>query len=144
MSSLLEKIDNSSDLKELSIPDLAELSKELRKFIIDTISETGGHLAPTLGVIELTLALHYVFDTPIDKIVWDVGHQAYAHKIITGRRDKFNTIRQYNGLSGFPKIFEAQTIGMPSALIMSQLEMISLNIESLRYLSNLSTFITTC
>ncbi|MFC1725040.1 1-deoxy-D-xylulose-5-phosphate synthase [candidate division KSB1 bacterium] len=105
---MLEIINSPADLKKLTIPDLAELAKELRSFIIDTVSETGGHLAPTLGVIELTIALHYVFNTPIDKIVWDVGHQAYAHKIITGRKDNFSTIRQYNGLSGFPKITESE------------------------------------
>ena len=108
MSEILDNINSPSDLKELTIPDLAVLAKELRSFIIDTVSETGGHLAPTLGVIELTIALHYVFNTPVDKIVWDVGHQAYAHKIITGRKNEFSTIRQYNGLSGFPKITESE------------------------------------
>ncbi|MEJ2025018.1 MAG: 1-deoxy-D-xylulose-5-phosphate synthase, partial [Deltaproteobacteria bacterium] len=80
-----------------------KLAKEIRKQIIETVSRTGGHLAPSLGVVELTLALHYVFETPKDKILWDVGHQAYTHKLITGRRERFHTLRQYGGLSGFPK-----------------------------------------
>ncbi len=99
----LEKIESPSDLKKLSLRELEILAKEIRKQIIETVSRTGGHLAPSLGVVELTLALHYVFDTPKDKILWDVGHQAYTHKLITGRRDRFHTLRQYGGLSGFPK-----------------------------------------
>lgn len=108
MNKLLDQINGPSDLKKLTIPQLANLSKELREFIINHVSKTGGHLAPSLGVVELTLALHYLFETPKDKIVWDVGHQAYVHKIITGRRDRFETIRQYKGLSGFPKIEESE------------------------------------
>ncbi len=104
---LLDTIDSPDDLKKLDIPKLACLSKEIREFIISNISKTGGHLAPSLGVVELTLVLHYLFDSPKDKIVWDVGHQAYVHKIITGRKDQFSTIRQYKGLSGFPKITES-------------------------------------
>ncbi|RLB40463.1 MAG: 1-deoxy-D-xylulose-5-phosphate synthase [Deltaproteobacteria bacterium] len=100
---LLEKIDSPSDLKGLSIKDLETLAGEIRRKIIETVSCTGGHLAPSLGVVELTLALHYVFDTPKDRIIWDVGHQAYAHKLITGRRDKFHTLRKMGGISGFPK-----------------------------------------
>ena len=99
---LLEKINSPVDLKALSMQELSELAKELRPYIIDIISKTGGHLSSNLGVVELTIALHYVFNTPEDKIIWDVGHQCYTHKILTGRRDRFETIRQDGGLSGFP------------------------------------------
>ena len=101
--SLLDKIKESSDLKKLDEKQLIELAEEIRQEIILVVSTNGGHLASNLGVVELTLALHYCFDIPIDKIVWDVGHQSYVHKILTGRRDKLKTIRQYDGLSGFPK-----------------------------------------
>jgi 1-deoxy-D-xylulose-5-phosphate synthase len=99
---LLEKISSPDDLKTLSLTDLTILADEIRPYITDIISKTGGHLSSNLGVVELTLALHYVFNTPEDKIIWDVGHQCYTHKIVTGRRDQFKTIRQDNGLSGFP------------------------------------------
>ncbi len=98
---LLDKINYPADLKKLSINDLKNLAKEIRKFTIATVEKTGGHLASTLGAVELTIALHYIYNTPIDKLVWDVGHQGYAHKILTGRKDKLNTIRQYGGLCGF-------------------------------------------
>ncbi len=104
---LLNNIDSPEGLKQLAVCDLITLAEEMRDFIISTVSETGGHLAPSLGVIELTLALHYVFNSPEDKIVWDVGHQAYAHKILTGRRERFNSIRQFGGISGFPKVSES-------------------------------------
>ena len=100
---LLDTINGPADLKELSLEDMEQLAEEIRQKIVETVSETGGHLAPSLGVVELTLALHYVFDAPQDKIIWDVGHQAYAHKLITGRRDRFNTLRTFGGISGFPK-----------------------------------------
>jgi 1-deoxy-D-xylulose-5-phosphate synthase len=99
---LLEKINSPDDLKTLSLAELTGLADEIRPFIIDTISKTGGHLASSLGAVELTIALHYVFNAPEDKIIWDVGHQCYTHKILTGRRDQFHTIRQDEGLSGFP------------------------------------------
>jgi 1-deoxy-D-xylulose-5-phosphate synthase len=105
---LLNTIDSPSDLRRLSLPQMEMLARELRETIIATVAETGGHLAPSLGVVELTMALHYVFDTPRDRLVWDVGHQAYAHKLLTGRRDRFNTLRQYKGLSGFPKRGESE------------------------------------
>ncbi|HUU41937.1 MAG TPA: 1-deoxy-D-xylulose-5-phosphate synthase, partial [Desulfatiglandales bacterium] len=92
-----------ADLKGLELSDLETLAREIRTLIIETVSRNGGHLAPSLGVVELSIALHYVFDAPRDKIIWDVGHQAYAHKIITGRRDEFHTLRKYRGISGFPK-----------------------------------------
>ena len=98
----LEQINSPQDLKRLTIPQLEVLAQEIRQTIIETvIGKTGGHFAPNLGTVELTLALHYVFDSPRDKIVWDVGHQAYPHKLVTGRRDRFHTIRQEGGLSGF-------------------------------------------
>jgi 1-deoxy-D-xylulose-5-phosphate synthase len=98
---LLPRVDSPADLKAMPLKDLEQLAGELREFIIEVVSKTGGHLAPSLGAIELTLALHYVFESPRDRIVWDVGHQAYAHKVLTGRRDRLPTIRQYHGLSGF-------------------------------------------
>ena len=104
---LLGRIDNPADLKELSLDQLETLADEIRQKIIDTVSKTGGHLAPNLGVVELTIALHYVFDTPKDTIIWDVGHQAYTHKLLTGRRDRFHTLRTYGGISGFPKRSES-------------------------------------
>ncbi|MGC2691418.1 MAG: 1-deoxy-D-xylulose-5-phosphate synthase N-terminal domain-containing protein, partial [Desulfobaccales bacterium] len=100
---LLDAIDNPRDLKKLPPDLLPQLAQEIRDEIIATVSRTGGHLAPSLGVVELTIALHYVFDSPRDKIIWDVGHQAYAHKLLTGRRERFRTLRQFEGLSGFPK-----------------------------------------
>lgn len=107
MGNLLEKINGPEDLRQLSIKELPLLADEIRQLIIDTVSKTGGHIASSLGVVELTIALHYVFDTPKDKLIWDVGHQTYAHKILTERRDKFGTLRQYGGLSGFPKRAES-------------------------------------
>lgn len=104
---ILSKIDSPQDLKKLSVNELLQLAKETREFIISVISKTGGHLAPSLGVVELTLALHYIYNSPTDKIVWDVGHQAYIHKIITGRRDDFHTNRLYKGVSGFPRRSES-------------------------------------
>ena len=107
-TNLLDTIDSPTDLRKLDLEALEELAGELRDKIVSTVAETGGHLAPCLGVVELTLALHYVFDTPKDKLVWDVGHQSYAHKLITGRRDRFHTLRQYHGISGFPKRSESE------------------------------------
>lgn len=105
---LLQEINSPSDLKKLKPEDLSKLAEELREVIISTVSKTGGHLASSLGVVELTIALHYIFDTPSDKIVWDVGHQTYAHKLLTGRRDSFHTLRQEGGISGFPKRDESE------------------------------------
>ena len=106
-SRVLDTINQPQDLKRLSFAQLMALANELREQIIATCSVNGGHLAPSLGVVELTLALHRVFDSPTDRIVWDVGHQAYAHKLITGRRDRFNTLRTLDGISGFPKRVES-------------------------------------
>ncbi len=108
MSGLLERIESPADLKKLKARELDALAVEIREFLIRTVSSTGGHLAPSLGAVELTIALHTVFDSPRDKIVWDVGHQAYVHKILTGRKDRFHTLRQYQGISGFPKISESE------------------------------------
>ena len=106
--SLLEGIKSPHDLRRLDSEKLPQLAAELRETIIDTVSRTGGHLAPCLGVVELTLALHYVFNTPQDKIIWDVGHQCYAHKLLTGRQKSFPTLRRFGGLSGFPKREESE------------------------------------
>ena len=108
MYKILDGINSPSDLKKLSYEELETLSKELRDYVIKVVSENGGHLASNLGVVELTLALHRVFDTPKDKIVWDVGHQSYIHKIVTGRRDSFATLRKKDGISGFPKREESE------------------------------------
>ena len=105
---LLQNINSPSDLRKLKKDQLPELSKELREYIIDIVSDKGGHLGASLGVVELTIAIHYVFDTPKDQLVWDVGHQAYGHKILTGRKDNFHTNRTYKGISGFPKRNESE------------------------------------
>ena len=105
---LLETINSPADLKRLKIEELVQVSRELRQFIIDEVSNNPGHLGASLGVVELTVALHYAYDTPHDKIVWDVGHQAYGHKILTGRRKLFHTNRKYHGISGFPKMDESE------------------------------------
>ena len=104
---LLDNINFPSDLKKLKKTQLKDLASEVRDEMIDAVSETGGHLGAGLGVVELTVALHYIFDTPKDKLIWDVGHQAYPHKILTGRKDKIRTLRKVNGLSGFTKRSES-------------------------------------
>ncbi len=104
----LKDIDSPLDLKKLDVEDLPQVSDELRQFIIDVVSSNPGHFGASLGVIELTVALHYVYNTPYDRLVWDVGHQAYGHKILTGRRDSFHTNRKYKGVSGFPNRFESE------------------------------------
>jgi len=104
---VLKCIDSPKDLKRLNMDELKQLAQEIRQFLLEKVSRTGGHLASNLGVVELTIALHYVFDSPFDKIIWDVGHQAYVHKILTGRREQFDSLRQFGGLSGFPKRCES-------------------------------------
>ena len=104
----LNKVNFPSDIKKLSDEELNILSREVRKEMIDAVSVTGGHLGAGLGVVELTIGLHYIFDTPNDKLIWDVGHQTYPLKILTGRKDKIRTIRQANGLSGFTKRTESE------------------------------------
>ncbi|MDB9874446.1 thiamine pyrophosphate-dependent enzyme, partial [Flavobacteriaceae bacterium] len=103
LKNLLEHINSPTDLRWLSADDLRQLATELRQFIIEIVATKEGHLGASLGVVELTIALHYVFNTPDDLLIWDVGHQAYGHKILTGRKAEFHTNRQYKGLSGFPK-----------------------------------------
>ena len=99
----LEKIQKANDIKELTEEELKELSDEIRQFLIEKISVTGGHLASNLGVVELTMALHKVLQFPEDKLIWDVGHQSYTHKLLTGRKEGFDDLRKYGGMSGFPK-----------------------------------------
>jgi 1-deoxy-D-xylulose-5-phosphate synthase len=108
MGRQIKQINYPSDLRKFKKEDLKQISDELRDELIDVVSETGGHLGAGLGVVELTVALHYVFDTPKDKLVWDVSHQCYPHKIITGRRDKIKTLRKGGGLSGFTKRTESE------------------------------------
>src|SRR6187551_119174 len=105
---LLSGINNPDDLKKVNKEQLYQVCNELRQYIIDVVSVHGGHFGASLGVVELTVALHYIYNTPYDQLVWDVGHQAYGHKILTGRRDNFPTNRKYNGLSGFPKRSESE------------------------------------
>jgi len=125
----LDSINSPDDLRQLPEAELPKLVDELRETIIETVSKTGGHLAPSLGVVDLTVALHYAFDTPTDKIIWDVGHQAYAHKLLTGRRERFKTLRQYGGISGFPKREESPydnfNVGHASTSISAALGMIA-------------------
>ena len=105
---ILNKINSSEDIKKLKPEELPVLAMEIRQFLVQSLSNTGGHLASNLGAVELTIALHRVYDTQHDRIVFDVGHQSYVHKIITGRKERFSTLRQYGGLSGFPKPNESQ------------------------------------
>src|SRR5213592_1098680 len=100
---LLQQIESPSDLRRLHLDQLQEIADEVRQYILETMSRVGGHTGASLGAVELAVALHYAFDTPKDRVVWDVGHQAYAHKILTGRREELPTIKQYGGLSGFLK-----------------------------------------
>ena len=104
----LDTINSPADLRQLPVSALPEVCAEVRQFIIEELSHNPGHLGSSLGAIELTVALHYVFDTPDDRIVWDVGHQAYAHKILTGRRERFHTNRQFKGLAPFPTPLESE------------------------------------
>ncbi|MBR2704905.1 MAG: 1-deoxy-D-xylulose-5-phosphate synthase [Clostridia bacterium] len=108
MDNILDRITGVEDLRKLTYNEKLKLAEELREFVVDTVSKTGGHLASNLGVVELTIALHSVFNTPKDKIIWDVGHQTYVHKILTGRKDEMKTLRQLNGISGFPKTTESE------------------------------------
>ena len=108
---MLERIRKPGDIKKLKKKDYERLAQEIRNFLIEKISVTGGHLASNLGVVELTMALHLAFDPPKDRIVWDVGHQAYTHKLLTGRKDDFDELRTYGGMSGFPKRRESDCDG---------------------------------
>ena len=125
---LLSQIEFPNDLRgKFQEEDLPQVCEELRQFIIDVVSEKGGHFGASLGVVEMTVAIHYVFNTPYDQLVWDVGHQAYGHKILTGRRSIFHTNRKYNGISGFPKRSESEYdtfgVGHSSTSISSALGM---------------------
>jgi 1-deoxy-D-xylulose-5-phosphate synthase len=124
---LLSQINSPDDLKKLEVSQLAQVAEELRHFMIHAVSKTGGHLASSMGVAELTVALHYVYNTPRDLLVWDVGHQAYGHKILTGRKNQFSTLRQYEGLSGFPKreesVYDTFNVGHASTSISAALGM---------------------
>ena len=124
---LLDKVNNPNDLKFLKLEDLDQLSSELRSDMIDIVSKTGGHLGAGLGVVELAIAIHYVFDTPDDRLIWDVGHQAYPHKILTNRRHEMSTLRKSKGLSGFTKrtesIFDPFGAGHSSTSISAALGM---------------------
>jgi 1-deoxy-D-xylulose-5-phosphate synthase len=104
---MLDRVDAPADIRDLDIKELESLASDIREYILDTISKTGGHLAAGLGTVELSIALHYVFNTPVDKIIWDIGHQCYPHKILTGRKNKLDSVRKYNGISGFLKIKES-------------------------------------
>ena len=106
--SILSRINSTSDIRQLEENDLIQLANEVRQEMIESVSQTGGHLGAGLGVVELTVALHYIFNTPYDRLVFDVGHQSYPHKILTGRRNKMKTIRQEKGLSGFTKRSESE------------------------------------
>ena len=108
MPALLPTIDSPSQLRALSRAQLKPLADELREYLLQSVAKTGGHLSSNLGTVELTVALHYVFNTPHDRIVWDVGHQTYPHKILTGRRERMSTLRQRHGLSGFPRRDESE------------------------------------
>ena len=124
---LLNLIDDPSQLRELSVEQLDQVADELRQYLIHTVSDTGGHLAAGLGTVELTIALHYVFNTPSDRLIWDVGHQTYPHKILTGRRDRMPSMRKKDGLSGFPKRdespYDAFGVGHSSTSISAALGM---------------------
>src|SRR5690554_1132074 len=124
---ILKLINTPSDLRKLQEKDLETLCQELRQYIIDVVSHNGGHFAASLGVVELTVALHYVLNTPYDQLIWDVGHQAYGHKILTGRREVFHTNRIHKGISGFPKrsesIYDTFGVGHSSTSISAALGM---------------------
>jgi len=105
---LLETVNSPAELRQLERSDLQPLAEELREFLLRSVATTGGHLSSNLGTVELTIALHYVFNTPDDRLIWDVGHQTYPHKILTGRRERMPTLRQLGGLSGFPQRTESE------------------------------------
>ena len=134
----LDKIDLPKDLRKFDKNDLENICNDLREFIINSISENGGHFGASLGVVELTVALHYVYNTPEDSIVWDVGHQAYGHKILTGRKKEFHTNRIYKGISGFPKISESEYdtfgVGHVLSLGINNLQMNSLNYQNPQFI----------
>lgn len=127
MYSLLNSIQSPADLRLLDKSQLPQLARQLREFLVDSVSKTGGHLSSNLGTVELTLALHYLYHTPEDRLVWDVGHQTYAHKILTGRREAMSTLRMAGGIAGFPKReespYDAFGVGHSSTSISAALGM---------------------
>ena len=137
---LLKYIDSPTDLRKLKKNQLCQVSKEIRQYIIDIVSEKGGHFGASLGVVELTVALHYVFNTPYDQLVWDVGHQAYGHKILTGRKNDFPSNRIKNGLSGFPKrsesVYDTFGVGHSSTSLSALLGMAIASEEIIIIVSN--------
>ena len=114
---MIEKINSAEDVKKLNIEEQKQLAEEIRKYILEIVSKNGGHLASNLGVVELTIALHTIFDLPKDKIVWDVGHQTYVHKILTGRREQLKTLRQLNGIAGFQKQMNLKQIVLTQGIV---------------------------
>ena len=108
MGEMLDRVNGTEDLKKLTLSEKELLAKDIRELIIETVSKNGGHLASNLGVVELTIAIHSVFDAPKDKIIWDVGHQSYVHKILTGRKDQMPTLRRFEGMAGFPRVSESE------------------------------------
>ena len=128
MTEILNRINSPQDLKKLSLAEMNDLARDIRQVLIRSVAQCGGHLASNLGVVELTIALHYVFNSPEDKIIWDVGHQSYVHKILTGRKDRMATLRQYGGISGFPKAeespYDAFNTGHSSTSISAALGMV--------------------
>ena len=118
---LLENINYPSDLRKYDVNDLKLIADELRQYILDSVSKTGGHLSSNLGTVELTVAIHHVFNTPFDKVIWDVGHQTYAHKVLTGRKGKLNSIRKYMGISGFPKYLKVNMMFLALLIRVHQL-----------------------
>ena len=117
---VLDSINKANDIKNVPVEELPLLASEIREFLIEHISHTGGHLASNLGTVELTMAMHLSFDLPEDKLVWDVGHQAYTHKLLTGRKEGFDSLRQYGGMSGFPKRRESECDSFDTAPHQSQ------------------------
>ena len=108
MYKILDNVNYPEDVKKLNILEKQQLAGEIRKYILEIVSKNGGHLASNLGIVELTIALHSVFNCPKDKVIWDVGHQAYVHKILTGRKEQMKTLRKFGGISGFPKVSESE------------------------------------
>ena len=121
---LLDNILFPQDLRKLKIKELDQVCSELRQFIIDSVCTNPGHLGASLGAIELTVALHYVFNTPYDQLIWDVGHQAYGHKILTGRKDLFDSNRKHGGISGFPKMSESIFDSFGSGMLLRQFQLL--------------------
>ena len=145
---ILEKIQKANDIKDLQPEELKILADEIRQFLIEKISVTGGHLASNLGVVELTMALHLVFDLPDDKLIWDVGHQSYTHKLLTGRKAGFDDLRKYGGMSGFPKRKESDCdafdTGHSSTSVSAGLGYVAAPVEFIQAMVRVHQYINTC